>query len=49
MRKVVIPSLSEKRGREEQALKKCQLLDEDIMQDCPTENAPCGNTQSLLK
>lgn len=37
IRKVVIQTLFEKPGREEHALKKWQLLDEDIMQDCPSE------------
>lgn len=49
IRKVVIQTLFEKPGREEHALKKCQLLDEDIMQDCPSENAQSRNIVSLLK
>lgn len=49
IRKVVIQTLFEKPGREEHALKKWQLLDEDIMQDCPSENAPSRNILSFLK
>lgn len=49
IRKVVIQTLFEKPGREEHALKKWQLLVEDIMQDCPSENAPSRNILSFLK
>ncbi len=43
IRKVVIQTLFEKPSREECALKKWRLLDEDIMQDCPSENVPSRN------
>ncbi len=49
IRKVVIQTLFEKPGSEECALKKWRLLDEDIMQDCPSENAPSRNILSFLK
>lgn len=49
IRKVVIQTLFEKPNMEEHALKKWQLLDEDIMQDCPSENAPSRNILSSLK
>lgn len=49
IRKVVIQTLFEKPGREEHTLKKWQLLDEDIMQDCPSENAAGRNILSFLQ